>query len=71
MGMASDEIGWEKVMHRDRTNCFVGKGRVTLLDKNSERQLDCTDLRLCWGWGKRRDTWQHSAMHVCCTWLMD
>jgi len=68
--MASGGIEIEQVTQRDRRKCFVGEEQVTLLDKGSERQLDCTDLRLFGGWEKQRDTWQHWVRHACCTWLM-
>lgn len=44
--MASGGIEIEQVTQRDRRKYSVGEGQVTLLDKGSERQLDCTDLRL-------------------------
>lgn len=68
--MASGGIEIEQVMQRDRRTCFVGQERVTQLDRDSERQLDCKDLRLCLGWEKQRDTWQHWETRAYCTWLM-
>lgn len=68
--MANGGIEIEQVMQRDRRKCFVGEERVTLLDRDLGRQLDCTDLHLCWDWEKQRDTWQRWAMHAYCTWLV-
>jgi len=46
--MANGGIETEQATQRDRRKYFVGEERVTLLDMDSERRLDCTDLRLCW-----------------------
>ena len=48
MEIANGEIERQQWMQRDRRKYFVGEERVTLLDMDSERRLDCTDLRLCW-----------------------
>jgi len=45
--MASDGIEKEQGMKRDKRKCFGEMDWVTLLDRDWERQLDCTDLRLC------------------------
>lgn len=47
--MASDGTEKEQGMKRDKRNCFGEMDWVTLLDRDWERQLDCTDLRLCLG----------------------
>jgi hypothetical protein len=47
--MASDGIEKAQERQRGMRNCFVGRERVMMPDRDSERQLGCTDLRLCWG----------------------
>jgi hypothetical protein len=68
--MASDGIEKEQEMKRDKRNCFGGRDWATLPDMDSERQPDCTNLRLCWDWATQRDIWQHWARRDDCTWLM-
>jgi hypothetical protein len=46
--MASDEIERAQEKQRDMRNCFVGRERATMPDRDSGRQLDCTNLRVCW-----------------------
>ena len=50
----SDETEKGQAMQRDKVNCSDGRELATLLGRDSVRQLDCTDRRLCWE--KQRDT---------------